>query len=121
MARRKTDDELKQIAIDILEGRIFTDQMVRELDKNGPIIGSIFMPLLWGALKDTPEEELKDIAIIYEYLDKAAPRSVNGYPTFFSFCIMGRDDFEVMYEFGKAYKKMRTDFKNSSSHNDGGI
>lgn len=44
----------------------------------------------WGQIR---VEYFRDIGLIYEYLDKAGPRSINGYPIFFSMRIMHRDDW----------------------------
>lgn len=35
-----------------------------------------------------------EIAVIYEYMDKALPRSINGYPCFTSFHVLNRADWE---------------------------
>lgn len=37
---------------------------------------------------------LSDIGLIYEDLGKAGPRSINGYPIFWSFCILNKSDWE---------------------------
>jgi len=36
---------------------------------------------------------LQNIGVIYEYISKAGPRSINGYPCFFSFRILNKADW----------------------------
>ena len=38
-------------------------------------------------------DSLKQIGCIYEFVDKAGPRSINGYPIFFSFRMIHTDDW----------------------------
>lgn len=116
MARKKTDDELKALAMDIVDGKVFTDQMLT----SGVDIPMVFMPIILGGLKELTEEEKKDVAMIYEYLDKAGPRSINGNPCFFSLRILFREDFEVMYKFAKEYEELKKNFTNPSQA-EGGI
>lgn len=86
---RKSEEELREFVIDFLAGRIFTSAHMT----NSASLGLVFMPLALGALSDWPDEDWADIGIIYEYLDKAGPRSINGMPSFFSLRIMHRDDW----------------------------
>lgn len=80
MLKDHTEEELNQIARDLAGNRIFTSRHLSEPN----LLGSVFLPLGLGALKDASEDELKNIGMVYEYLDKAGPRSINGYPMFFS-------------------------------------
>lgn len=87
---RKTDEELREFVFDFMAGRIFTSAQIPPSGR----LELVFMPLVFGALHDWPEEDWADIGIIYEYLDKAGPRSVNGCPGFFSMRLMHVDDWE---------------------------
>lgn len=40
------------------------------------------------------DEDWASVGIFYEYLDKAGPRSVNGWPSFLSMRLMHVDDWE---------------------------
>jgi hypothetical protein len=86
----KSEEELRQFVIDFLAGRIFTSAQIPPAER----IELVFMPLVFGALVEWPREDVEQIGILYEYLDKAAPRSVNGMPSFFSFRMMHVDDWE---------------------------
>lgn len=52
------------------------------------------MPIPFGAFSDFSEEDLKDIGLLYEYLDAQGPRSINGYPSFSSLRLMSKSDWE---------------------------
>lgn len=106
MGRKKTDDELKNIAVDIYDGKIFHDQMV----KSPQDLPMVFMPLILGAFNDFTEDEKKDTRMLYEYVDKAGPRLINGMPNFSSFNILFKDDFEMMITFFEEYKKLKESF-----------
>ena len=104
--KAKNDAELKEIAVGIAEGRIFTNGHLR----NQRDMLSVFMPLALGALKDRTEEELKDIGLFYEHLSEAGPRSVNGNPCFMSVRMLTKDETGRMQKFYDAYTKVKKDF-----------
>jgi len=85
--KEKTDEELKQLALDILEGRVFTDRHCSEPYE----ISMVFMPLVF--LDEAGIEQLKadDPGMVYEYLTEAGPRSCNGLPNFFSMKLLSQD------------------------------
>lgn len=89
---RLTDDELRKFIDDFVSNRIFTSAHVSEGSQN--LLSMIFMPIAFGAFKDQNEESVKNIGLIYEYYDKAGPRSVNGYPIFFSLRYIHTKDWE---------------------------
>jgi len=100
--------DLKQIAMDLVDGKIFCDRMIREGD-GGRMIGAIFLPLMLGAIKS--EEDAKDIGMVYEYLSEAGPRSINGYPIFFSCKFLRADEMEKFNEYYEAYHKLKDTFQ----------
>lgn len=51
-----------------------------------------FELILSLALADAPESFIDEIGAIWEYLEKAAPRSINGLPMFFSCHFIAQDD-----------------------------
>ncbi len=67
-----TDQELKELAIDIFEGKVFTDRHIPEEEERGLLM--VFMPLALGAGKDWTEDDYKSIGMFYEYMDQAGPR-----------------------------------------------
>ena len=102
----KTDDELKKIAIDIVDGKIFSDRNI----ENPRDLAMTFMPIALGAFKDKTKEELEDIGLIFEYLDQAGPRSINGLPNFFSFQMLNKQEYDRMYIFYKEYSELKEKF-----------
>ena len=103
--RKYTDEELKKIACDLHSGHIFSDRHCSEHDE----IGLIFTPLNFMSKEALGKIEEDKIVFIYEYLDKAGPRSCNGKPMFFSMRLMNSDDFEVMQRY---YQKLCDAVKN---------
>jgi hypothetical protein len=102
----RTNDELKQIAIDLYDGRIFSDRQV----VNPKDMAMVFMPLALGALSKMSKEDTDDINMIYEYLDKAGPRSINGMPNFFSVNLLRNAEAKTMFKFYDEYKGMKEKF-----------
>ena len=87
----KTDKELKKIAMGYMEGTVFSDRHIHESDALG-MIPIIFMPI--GLMEKKDFQELLDdgMNMIYEEMDKAGPRSVNGYPMFMSFQFLTKEE-----------------------------
>ena len=47
-----------------------------------------------GAVHDGfQRKRLEKLGVIYEYYSKAGPRGINGYPIFYSFCILNKSDW----------------------------
>lgn len=102
----QADEDLKKLAVDLYEGRIYTD---RHLPAN-QTAGMVFMPLILGAFADWSDEEKKQVGMIYEYIDKALPRGVNGQPIFGSFRMLNRHDVEIVQEHLTKYSAMKKEF-----------
>ena len=79
------EKNLRELAMDICDGKVFHDRMI-DPNRFQQDVGMVFMPLALGGM-----EGLKGIGLMYEYYDKAGPRSVNGMPCFFSCRILHRD------------------------------
>jgi hypothetical protein len=87
----KTDEEVKQLALDIYKNKIFIATMIKP-NQLREMIPMVFMPLMFMETKVF--NELKDMgAIPYEYYDEAMPRSINGFPCFMSMNILSGDDY----------------------------
>jgi len=86
-----TREDLKAFVMGYVDGRIFSLAHIRANDLNS-CLPVIFMPLALGALHDVTSES---VGMIYEwYGENEAPRSINGYPMFFSCKFMNKDDWE---------------------------
>lgn len=101
----KTDEELREIAVGLYDGQIFSHKQVRPEE-----VGMTFMPILLGAFADKSKEELEDIGLIYEYLDKAAPRCINGNPIFYSCRYLTVKETEIVNKHFSNYKKLKDQF-----------
>lgn len=91
---RLTDDEVKAFAKGLLDGRLFTNFHIPESEW-AAMIPSIFMPIGLGALHGYDTDS---IAAVAEWMDRAGPRSVNGYPIFMSCTIIHIDDWPKVVE-----------------------
>lgn len=96
-----SEEELKAFTLGLIDGRVFTSAHVGEAD----MLPMIFMPLGLGMFADHGDKELKAIdeklGVFWEWMDRAGPRSVNGYPCFFSVRMLCKSDWERAR---KAYK-----------------
>ncbi len=83
----KTDEELRNLAIDFRAGRIFTDRDVQD----PMMLGMVFMVFLFvdGPLRKALQANPP--GLIYEYYSKAGYRSINGMPTFLSVNMLSRE------------------------------
>ncbi len=102
----KTDEDLRQIAVDIHDGKIFTTNHLPREDVN--LVPLVFMPLAF--MGQDQLEQMQDVSLIYEYIDKAGPRSVNGYPAFMSMQALRHEEAERMWKFYESYKTMKDQF-----------
>lgn len=93
----QSEESLTQLAKDIATNLVFTSDHIRREEWDN-ILGMVFMPIALGAFSDYSEEARKDIGMVYEYWDKAGPRSINGYPIFFSFAIVNVKDRLFVWE-----------------------
>lgn len=89
----KTDPELRELALGMTAGTIFTDRHIAQ-DDFPDMLPSVF--LAFGLLDPTQRKELIDggLAVIYEDMEKAGGHSVNGYPQFLSFQHLCRDEWD---------------------------
>jgi hypothetical protein len=97
----KTDEELKEIALGIHKGHIFTDRHVRSAQE----LSLVFMPLIF--LKEEQIDKIKkeDIGMVYEYMDKAGPRSVNGMPCFMSMQMITEAEAKTVIGYVEKYRE----------------
>jgi HEPN domain-containing protein len=89
-----TDKEVKQLAEDIYKGVVFTDRHIRIKEE----LPSVFMALVFMKEEQTEELRKNPPGMIYEYMEKAGPRAVNGNPTFLSFRMISKDDAKKVLE-----------------------
>ena len=73
-----TDQEVRQLALDIVERRVFGTFCMQESEMH--LLPQIFKPLLIMDPAEIPE----DTVHVYEYMEKAGRRITNNSLTFFS-------------------------------------
>ena len=85
------EQDLRQFVLDFCDGKLFTSRQIKQNDSR--LLMTIFMPLALGALAGRSQAYYKQVGLLWEYLNAAAPQSINGYPIFFSMRIMHLDDW----------------------------
>lgn len=87
----KCKEELTQLAIDVVTNKVFMTQDIQAID-------SAFMVIL-ALLDDESRQKMIDAKPVafYEYYEKAGPRSVNGYPSFFSMQWIPEEEWQVFW------------------------
>jgi len=93
----KTDEELKEIAMGINSGTIFTDRHIPENQKN--MLPMVFMVISLMDEKARKKWIASEPGMIYEYLSAASPRGVNGLPSFFSMRILTKDETQKVIDY----------------------
>lgn len=83
---------LKRLAMDCAAGLVFTD---RHLPRKESLL-NVFLPLALMSHKEAVvlNKKIGARGVIYEYVNKAAPRSHNGFPSFFSVSFIPHEDAE---------------------------
>jgi hypothetical protein len=90
---RLTEDQIKQVIDGLVKGHIYT-----AFDCPPDMIGSVFMVVGMGGLADY---DLDTVGCVYEYLEKAGERGINGYPMFMSCKLIHTEDWKVILERGR--------------------
>ena len=101
------NNDLKQLAMDIANGKVFTSNQI----KNESLLASVFMPL--ALMNDEQIHALHKAPphMLYEYMDKAVPMSVNGMPIFGSVRFLNKTEYDKMIKFYKDYEKTIENWK----------
>jgi hypothetical protein len=98
--QRRTDAELEQLAQDIIAGKVFTSMQVEHTSQ----IPMVFMIMSFLSADDVEWMKAHGISFMYEYMDKASPRSVNGYPCFLSMQYLDGKDADRL---GRRYDEIK--------------
>jgi hypothetical protein len=97
----RTEDELKEIALQLYRGQIFTSEHIAPPQQEA-MLPMVFLPIVLGGLATI---EPTSIGLVYEYLEKAGPRSINGYPIFMSCKLLNLADTAIVLNYYDKYKK----------------
>ena len=117
LPRVKTDEELRQLAIDVYHGHVFCDFMCED----PKMLPMVFMVLALMPADDAKKWfEENEPSMVYEYFDKAGPRSVNGMPGFFSMQFLNAADHEAWADILDRYVKLQEEFTGDGGVDDTG-
>lgn len=102
----RTEQEIKQLAIDIVEGKVFGTWNLKHPED----VGMIFMAVNFFSSDQMKKLESDNIVHFYEYLDKAGPMSANSMPTFFSMNYLTEDEVDILQPMVEKLKKQKEVF-----------
>ena len=95
--QRKTDQEIRTLALDVLSGRVFGTWSHEDAARLS------FMPLGLCGSEHIEAMQQAEIAHVYEYIEQAGPRSINGLPSFMSMKLLDKQDAQrLMAELKRA-------------------
>jgi len=100
-------EDLKNLAISIYKGEIFSNFNIRESDMN--LMSSIFMPLIFMDKKQF-EDFFDDCGMVYEFLSQAGKMAINGYPIFGSVRKLNKEDTDKVLKYYDKMKKLEEEF-----------
>ena len=89
-----TEQQMKQLAMDIVDGKVFGSWSLDEHSQS--LTTCIFMPILFMNEEQTKKMKEDEVVHLYEYLDKAGPRCINGYPMFTSMAYITKKDWHIV-------------------------
>lgn len=97
----KTELELKELALDVFSGRAVTSHQIAHLceERGENVMGMVFMPLLMMDKQQFDWLKSNDVAMLYEYMENALPRSINGLPCFMAFHTLNAEEYELFATF----------------------
>ena len=91
----RTPEQLAELAFDIEGGKVFTTWHMPKGEAN---LSIVFMPLALMDKEGMEEFRKREPVMIYEYLDKSAPRSVNGMPSFMSMNLLNAEEAKIVWD-----------------------
>jgi hypothetical protein len=109
--RKLSKAELKQIAIDIVEGKIYTSMHYSMNQGTLRGIERVFLPLAFGAGKKFPIP-LEELGLLYEQVSRATSLMSNGEPTFLSFNYLTREQTDEVMDYYNSYLELKEKFTN---------
>lgn len=99
--RYHTDEDLKRLAKDLVGNQVFCSDQIKSYD----LVDMVF-PIL-GFMGKGARRQMKkhNVVHVYEYMNKAGPRSVNGMPMFFSCHLLTKQDYLKLREYEDKVRK----------------
>jgi hypothetical protein len=111
--RRMTDEEVEQLARDLVTNRVFMSDQCRRPEDVG-----LAFPILSFLEKQDVDKMVKDgIVHVYEYTSAAVSgRSINGYPMFFSCRSLNKADYDRVCAVEKRMREALANVRAKESH-----
>jgi|TARA_Y100000034_G_C6910429_1_gene424495 hypothetical protein len=106
----RTDKELKELAVDIFENKVFGTWAFRDDQEMESLMGMVFMPFLFMSQEDKAKLTAAKVHHIYEYYDQAGPRSINGKPIFMSMRFILDTEWVKIKKYVEKLEAYRKDF-----------
>lgn len=109
------DKKLRELALDIVEQRVFGTWNIPP--NAGHIVKMVFMPLALSRQKDLDVFREAGVFHFYEYVESRnmAPRSINGYPIFWSMRLLGKENWDRLVPLIKKLQSRREDWINEEA------
>lgn len=120
--KHMTDKELAEFVAKYLVGQVFTGLQMRDEDLVPAKMMEVFTSLRDGELAKLSEDEIRNIAFLYEDMDKAVGVGSSGYPVFNSFQIFHEDDmanFQTLLQHASSFLERLGKAPASTSSPDG--
>lgn len=85
-----TDEQIQEIALGLHRRQIFCDRHIPQPQWED-MVPSVFLTIGLGGFGNV---DVTTLGLVWEHLDKAGPRSINGFPMFFSCNLLNKEDAE---------------------------
>ena len=105
---KENDIDLKALALDIHKGLVFGSWSLPKEDPT--IIKMVFMVLALGDDKLFDSLKKHEVVHVYEYMSKAGPRSINGYPMFLSMHMITKGQWQKLIPLLQELQKQEEQF-----------
>jgi len=104
---RKSNAEIRELALACRSGTVFGSWMMHESDMN--LLPNVFMPILF--MSDIQRKALVRDEVIHFYgmIADAAPRAINGMPIFFGMRMLNKEDTQRLSAAMKALDAFMSD------------
>lgn len=100
----RTKKELNKLAEDIFYGRVFGTWEIKKGEEH-------LIPMIFIMVGFAPEKIPKDTAHLFEYMEEALPRGVNGKPMFMCCRILTKKELPIVQENIEILRRLREQYR----------
>lgn len=112
LTERMTPKEITDMGVALWKNEIFCDVFLPPGSEN--LVGSVFMPLMFINREHLSAHIEAGFHHVWEFISAAAPRSINGYPSFFSMNFIHFEDLEAAFEHMKKVERVMKELNGES-------